>query len=147
MNSHKKKYPWYLKLKLLDLVWFGNRSWGTMAPLAPPMATLLRTDISNHFPITYAFNLRSSISSENHQRNRYLYKQKINESSISAFKHRLRETSWDSVKGLDILNESYKKFTETITQIYAQRAKSNEQRAKSFTSKPSTKIPLILETL
>ena len=32
---------------------------------------IIRTDISDHFPITYAFKLRSSMSSENHRNNSY----------------------------------------------------------------------------
>ena len=39
---------------------------------------IIRTDISDQFPITQAFKLRSSMSSENHQKNRYLYKRIIN---------------------------------------------------------------------
>ena len=58
------------------------------------------------------------MSVENHQKNRYLHKYIINESSKAAFKRRLRETSWDAVKGLDNLNEPYVKFMETIMQIY-----------------------------
>ena len=58
------------------------------------------------------------MSVENHQKNRYLHKYIINESSKAAFKRRLRETSWDAVKGLDNPNESYVKFIESITQIY-----------------------------
>ena len=42
----------------------------------------------------------------------------INESSKATFKRRLRETSWDAVKGLDNPNESYVKFIKTIRQIY-----------------------------
>ena len=42
----------------------------------------------------------------------------INESSKATFKRRLRETSWDAVKGLDNSNESYVKFIKTIRQIY-----------------------------
>ena len=42
----------------------------------------------------------------------------INESSKATFKRRLRETSWDAVKGLDNPNKSYVAFIETITQIY-----------------------------
>ena len=41
------------------------------------------------------------MSSENHPKNRYLHKRIINESSKATFKRRLRETSWDAVKGLD----------------------------------------------
>ena len=47
-----------------------------------------------------------------------MHKRIINESSKATFKRRLRETSWDAVKGLDNPNESYVKFIETITQIY-----------------------------
>ena len=50
-----------------------------------------KTDISDHFPIIYAFKLRSSMSSENHPKNRYLHKRIINESSKAIFKRRLRE--------------------------------------------------------
>ena len=78
---------------------------------------IIRTDISDHFPITYAFKLRSSLSSENHQKNRYLCKRIINESSKATLKPRLRKTSWDTVKGLENPNESYVKLIETITQI------------------------------
>ena len=79
---------------------------------------IILTDISDHFPIIYAFKLRSSMSSENHQKNRYLHKRMINESSKATFKCRLHETSWDAVKDLDNPNESYVKFIETITRIY-----------------------------
>ena len=79
---------------------------------------IIRTDISDQFPITQAFKLRSSMSSENHQKNRYLYKCMINETSKATFKRQLRETSWDTVKSLDNPNESYIKFIETITQIH-----------------------------
>ena len=54
---------------------------------------IIRTDISDHFPIIYAFKLRSPMSSENHQRNRYLHKHIINESSKATLKRQLRETS------------------------------------------------------
>ena len=43
------------------------------------------------------------MSSENHQKNRYLHKRIMNESSKATFKRRLSETSWDAVKGLDNL--------------------------------------------
>ena len=68
---------------------------------------IIKTDISDHFPIIYAFKLRSSMSSENHQQNRYLHKHIINESSKATFKRRLRETSWDAVKSSDNPNEAY----------------------------------------
>ena len=47
-----------------------------------------------------------------------MYKPIINESSKATFKRRLRETYWDTVKGLHNPNESYVKFIETIPQIY-----------------------------
>ena len=58
------------------------------------------------------------MSSENHPKNRYLRKRIINESSKATLKRRLRETSWDAVKGLDNPNKSYVAFIETIMQIY-----------------------------
>ena len=78
---------------------------------------IIKTNISNHFPIIYVFKFRSSISPENQQKNRYLHKSIVNESSKATFKRQLRETSWDAVKGLDN-NESYVKFIKTITQVY-----------------------------
>ena len=62
---------------------------------------IIKTDISDHFPVIYAFKLRSSTSSENQQKNRYMHTHIINESSKATFKRRLCETSWDAVKGLD----------------------------------------------
>ena len=58
------------------------------------------------------------MSLENYQKNRYLYKHIINESSKATFKRRLHETSWDTVKALDNRNESFVKFIEIIMQIY-----------------------------
>ena len=60
------------------------------------------------------------MSSENHQKSRYLYKRIINESSKAAFKRRLRKTSWYAVKGLNNPNESHIKFVEPITQTKLQ---------------------------
>ena len=61
---------------------------------------IIRTDTFDHFSITYALKLRSSTSSQNHQKGRYWHKHIINESSNTVFKRRLCKTSWDSVKGL-----------------------------------------------
>ena len=47
--------------------------------------SIIRADISDHFPNRYAFKSRSSMSSENHQTNRYFYKRIINESSKAIF--------------------------------------------------------------
>ena len=47
------------------------------------------------------------------------------------FKGRLRETSWDKVKGLDNLNESYVKFIESITQIYDECSPKTKFKIKS----------------
>ena len=58
---------------------------------------IIRTDISDHFPIIYVSKLRSSTSSENHQKYIYLYKRIINESSKTIFKRQSRGTSWDAV--------------------------------------------------
>ena len=71
------------------------------------------------------------MSSENHPKNRYLHKRMINKSSKATFKRRLHETSWDAVKGLDNPNESYVKFTETITQIYDDCSPETKFKIKS----------------
>ena len=57
------------------------------------------------------------MSLENHQKNRYLYKCIIKESSKVAYKDRLSKTSWGTVKSLDNPNESYIKFIETISRF------------------------------
>ena len=72
---------------------------------------IIKTDISDHSPIIYALKLRSSMSSENHQNNRCMHKRIIKETSKATFKRRLRETFWDTVKGLDNPNESYEAST------------------------------------
>ena len=63
------------------------------------------------------------MSSENYQKNKYLYKRIINEKSKTKFKRRLCETSWNTVKGLDNPNEFYlnlkkplRKFMMTVFQ-------------------------------
>ena len=71
------------------------------------------------------------MSSENHSKNRYLHKRMINESSKATFKRRLRQTSWDAVKGLDNPNESYVTFTETITQFYDDCSPKTKFKIKS----------------
>ena len=58
------------------------------------------------------------MSPENHQKDGYLYKRIVNQSSKTTVTRRLHEISWNSVKGLHSPNESYIKFIETIVQIY-----------------------------
>ena len=50
---------------------------------------IIRTDTFDHFSITYAFKLRSSTSSQNHQKGRYFHTHIINGSSNTVFKRRL----------------------------------------------------------
>ena len=75
------------------------------------------------------------MSSENHQKNRYLHKRITNESSKATFKRWLRETSWEAVKGVDNPNGSYVKFIETITQIYDDSFPKAEFKIKSSNSR------------
>ena len=60
-----------------------------------------------------------------------MHKRIVNESLKATFKRRLRETSWDAVKGLDNPNESYVKFIESITQIYDDCSPKTKFKIKS----------------
>ena len=85
------------------------------------------------------------MSSESHQKREYLHKRIINESSKAAFKRRLRETSWDAVKGLDNINESYVQFIEKsnnkanswITKGIAKSSKRKQELYEKFLKNPA----------
>ena len=84
------------------------------------------------------------MGSESHQKREYLHKRIINESSKAAFKRRLRETSWDALKGLDNFNESYVQFIEKsnnkanswITKGIAKSSKRKQKLHEKCLKKP-----------
>ena len=57
----------------------------------------LTADISDHFPVIYAFNLKVKLDIPKTQ---FLYKRIINENLINAFKSRLYAISWEIIKVL-----------------------------------------------
>ena len=58
----------------------------------------LTADISDHFPMIYAFNLKVKLDIPKTQ---FLYKRIINENLIKAFKSRLYVISWEIIKVLN----------------------------------------------
>ena len=73
------------------------------------------TDISDHFPIIYAFKLKTKLDIRKTQ---FLYKRfYINEDLIKAFKSGLRKISWEIIKSVKDPNESYKKFIAILSSI------------------------------
>ena len=56
--------------------------------------TILTADISDHFPIIYAFNLKTKLQISKTQ---FLCKRIINENLIKTFKSRLHEISWEII--------------------------------------------------
>ena len=54
---------------------------------------VIRIDIPDHLPIIYTFKLKTSMSLENHLKDRYLFKRIINESSKTTLKRRHSKTS------------------------------------------------------
>ena len=75
----------------------------------------LTGDISDYFPITYAFKLKTK---HDIPKTQFLYKRIINENLIKAFKSRLHEISQEIIKSIKDPNESYKKFTAILTSVY-----------------------------
>ena len=75
---------------------------------------ILTANISDHFPIIYAFKLRTKLGISKTQ---FLYKRIINENLIKAFTSRLHEISWEILKSIKDPNELYKEFTAILASI------------------------------
>ena len=78
-------------------------------------AEMLTANISEHFPIIYAF--KSKMKLDIHK-TLFLYKRFINENRIKTVKSRLHEISWEIIKGIKDPNKSYKKFIAILTSKY-----------------------------
>ena len=76
---------------------------------------ILTGDISDHFPIIYAFKSKTKLDIPKTQ---FLYKRIINENLMKAYKSRLHEISWELIKSIKDPNESKKKFIAILTSIY-----------------------------
>ena len=69
----------------------------------------IRSDISDHFPITYSFNVKGTTRTKE-LKEKYKFNQVINKSSIESFKLPLQKSSWDIIRATKGPNEAYKKF-------------------------------------
>ena len=66
---------------------------------------IIKTDVSDHFPITFMINLRTTSSPKNHV-DQLTYKRDFNEKLLNLFKQNLFKTSRDSLKNIADPNES-----------------------------------------
>ena len=76
---------------------------------------VLTTNIFDHFPIIYAFKLKTKLDISKTQ---FLYKRIINENLIKAFRSRIHEISWEIIKSIQGPNGSYKKAIVILTSVY-----------------------------
>ena len=76
---------------------------------------IIRTDISNHFPIFFIFKC---VVDTTEVREEFIYKRNYSGNSIETFKQKLRKVNWNEIKQSDNANESYAKFSEICTSLY-----------------------------
>ena len=58
---------------------------------------IMKTDLSDHFPIIFIIELKNNYSSKN-KLGQPIYQRDFNENSLNLFKQNLFEASWNSVK-------------------------------------------------
>ena len=80
-------------------------------------SAIIKTDVSDHFPVIFIIKLKSTSSPKNHV-NQFLYKRDFNENLLNLFKQKLFETSWDSLKNIADANESDHKFLKIFSSLY-----------------------------
>ena len=78
-------------------------------------AAIIKTDISDHFPIFFIFKC---VVDSTEAREEFIYKRNYSSNSIETFKQKLREVNWNEVKQSNNANESYAKFSEICTSLY-----------------------------
>ena len=99
-------------------------------------SAIIKTDVSDHFPIIFTTKLKTTSSPINHV-DQFIYKRDFNENSLNLFKQKLFETSWDSLKNIADANESYHKFLKIFSSLYEKyfpltKAKLKPKRRKAF---------------
>ena len=99
-------------------------------------SAIIKTDVSDHFPIIITTKLKTTSSPKNHV-DQFIYKRDFNENSLNLFKQKLFETSWDSLKNIADANESYHKFLKIFSSLYEKyfpltKAKLKPKRRKAF---------------
>ena len=81
------------------------------------MLKIIKTDVSDHFPITFIIKPKTTSSPKNHA-GQFIYKRDFNENSLNLFKQNLFETPWDSLKNIADPNESYHKFLKIFSSLH-----------------------------
>ena len=59
-------------------------------------SSIIKVDISDHFPIVFSFKLKEGLDSKN--KDEYFYKRKFDDFSINTFKSELKEVNWEILK-------------------------------------------------
>ena len=77
---------------------------------------VIKTEISNHFPIFLITN--PITSSEIKNKRTVLYKRTINTAPKENFKNNVARKTWDYIKEIDNPNEAYSKVLYNFSSIY-----------------------------
>ena len=75
---------------------------------------ILKTDISEHFPIIFA--TKNKIDTKITEQ--YIFKFNISGQSIDKFNQKLRNIDWNNIKILQNVNDAYSKFLEIFLSLY-----------------------------
>ena len=67
-------------------------------------SSIIKVDISDHFPIVFSFKLKEGLDSKN--KDEYFYKRKFDDFSINTFKSELKEANWEILKSYNDPNDS-----------------------------------------
>ena len=80
-------------------------------------SAIIKTDVSDHFPITFIIKLKTTSSPINHA-DQFRCKSDFKENSLNLFEQNLFKTSWDSLKNICDPNKSYHKFLKISSSLY-----------------------------
>ena len=76
---------------------------------------IIKTDISNHFPIFFIFKC---VVDSTEVREEFIYKRNYSGNSIETIKQKLHEVNWNELKQSNNANKSYVKFSQIWTSLY-----------------------------
>ena len=76
---------------------------------------IIKTDISNHFPIFFIFKC---VVDSTEVREEFIYKRNYSGNSIETIKQKLHEVNWNELKQSNNANKSYAKFSQICTSLY-----------------------------
>ena len=76
---------------------------------------IIKTDISNHFPIFFIFKC---VVDSTEVREEFIYKRNYAGNSIETIKQKLHEVNWNELKQSNNANKSYAKFSQIRTSLY-----------------------------